>query len=463
MTAQGNSPTGRARARPRARATGRWPDSDGAGSTRTAPSDEGATMPTANARWASTRRHARRGAGVLHVRFDGAAFEVQVAEQGQSRGLRPDEATSIKQVAASSFGPTRSATSSGSARLDALGPRSACSVDSAAPTGTRKLEEAHAREQEIVAEAENLRRAKDWRNGVNRLARTSSRSGRHPRLDASVTTSCGTGLERAHVVHPHRRDPLRRAGENARAARVVSNACSEAEASTSTESDPTSSRFRTLMPTGRPRRRAARSRKTSAESRAARGHLLRPATPRTPSRTTRVRGRREKKDLVEAELLSRPRGGRARLPRHRRPVDAAGKVPRDQMKTLEGRIRRSSRRPLDQGRQVARSDRQPARADDMLGELRARHISDIETNLEKARAAGQRPQGQELERASPFDGSSSSIRRGKPGHTSASLRSRLSRPGSSGSAARPSRTTKLALWVGPTNPKCPVGRDYQRP
>jgi hypothetical protein len=69
--------------------------------------------------------------------------------------------------------------------------------------------------------------------------------------------------------------------------------------------------------------------------------------------------------------------------------DAAGKVPRDQIKTLEGRIRK-----VEQAIRVVedelwrRSDpEKSARADDMVGQLRSA-IAGVEADLDKARAAG---------------------------------------------------------------------------
>ena len=78
--------------------------------------------------------------------------------------------------------------------------------------------------------------------------------------------------------------------------------------------------------------------------------------------------------------------------------DAAGKVPREQMKTLEGRIRKVEQaiRSVEDD-QWRRSDpEKSARADDMLGQLE-RAIADIEANLDKARAAGDEQKVTELE------------------------------------------------------------------
>ena len=69
--------------------------------------------------------------------------------------------------------------------------------------------------------------------------------------------------------------------------------------------------------------------------------------------------------------------------------DAAGKVPRERMKELEGRIRKVEQaiRGVEE-EQWRRSDpEKSARADDMVAKLEAA-IADVEADLEKARAAG---------------------------------------------------------------------------
>ena len=78
--------------------------------------------------------------------------------------------------------------------------------------------------------------------------------------------------------------------------------------------------------------------------------------------------------------------------------DAAGKVPREQMKSLEAGIRKVEQaiRSLEDD-QWRRSDpEKSARADDMLGQLE-RAIAGIEADLEKARSAGDARKVKDLE------------------------------------------------------------------
>ena len=78
--------------------------------------------------------------------------------------------------------------------------------------------------------------------------------------------------------------------------------------------------------------------------------------------------------------------------------DAAGKVPRDRMKELEGRIRKVEQAIRGvEDEQWRRSDpEKSARADDMVAKLETA-IAEVEADLEKARAAGNEKKVTELE------------------------------------------------------------------
>jgi DNA repair exonuclease SbcCD ATPase subunit len=78
--------------------------------------------------------------------------------------------------------------------------------------------------------------------------------------------------------------------------------------------------------------------------------------------------------------------------------DAAGKVPRDRMRELEGRIRRVEQEIRGvEDEQWRRSDpEKSARADDMVSKLEAA-IAQVEADLEKARSAGNDKRVKELE------------------------------------------------------------------
>ena len=78
--------------------------------------------------------------------------------------------------------------------------------------------------------------------------------------------------------------------------------------------------------------------------------------------------------------------------------DEAGKVPRDRMKDLEGRMR-ALEQEIRKAEDAQWRDTDPeksARADDMVSKLEAA-IADAEAKLEKARAAGDQRKIKELE------------------------------------------------------------------
>jgi capsule polysaccharide export protein KpsE/RkpR len=102
----------------------------------------------------------------------------------------------------------------------------------------------------------------------------------------------------------------------------------------------------------------------------------------------------EKKEalLVEAEALLPVTDLRAAKEAFRDIADrwdAAGKVPRDRMKELEGRIRKVEQaiRGVEDAQWARTDPEKSARADDMVAKLE-KALADIEADLDKARAAG---------------------------------------------------------------------------
>ncbi len=78
--------------------------------------------------------------------------------------------------------------------------------------------------------------------------------------------------------------------------------------------------------------------------------------------------------------------------------DAAGKVPRDRIKELEGRIRKveTEIRGVEEDAWKRSDPEKSARADDMVSKLEAA-IAQVEADLEKAKAAGNDKKIKELE------------------------------------------------------------------
>ena len=341
-------------------------------------------------------------------RFDALAFEVQLLEQRVRAGaLTPDEATeSIKQVAAQLVEPNAVGDVVGlTARLDALGPLIGVQRGQRRADRARKLEEAHTRKQEIVAEAEKISQGKDWRNGVNRLRDLLEEWKALPRLERKTRRrAVAPLLERAHVVHPASQDALRRARREARG-RQGGQAAAAQGGRGAEHVDRVGSRPPAGTATLMQEWKAAGAAPREVEEdlwqrfRAAQDTFFgaRDAANAEQDREFAANAEKKKEILVEAEALV-PVTDLEAAKRAFRDIaerwDAAGKVPRDQMKSLEARIRKVEQaiRSVEDD-QWRRSDpEKSARADDMLGQLE-RAIADIEANLDKARAVRRRPEG----------------------------------------------------------------------
>ena len=344
-------------------------------------------------------------------RFDALAFEVQLLEQRvRAEALSPDEATeSIKQVAAQLVEPNAVGDVVGlSARLDALGPLIGVQRGQRRADRARKLEEAHTRKQEIVAEAEKISQGKDWRNGVNRLRDLLEEWKALPRLERKRDDELWHRFSSARTSYTRRRKThFAELGEKREGARVVKQRLlKEAEElSTSTDWGPTSSRFRTLMSDWKAAGAAPREVEEDLwqQFRAAQDTFFgaRDAANAEQDREFAANAEKKKELLVEAEELLPVKDLEAAKRAFRDIADrwdAAGKVPRDQMKTLEARIRKVEQaiRSIEDDKWRRSDPEKSARADDMLGQLE-RAIADIETNLDKARAAGDESKVKELE------------------------------------------------------------------
>jgi hypothetical protein len=344
-------------------------------------------------------------------RFDALAFEVQLLEQRvRGEALTPDEATeSIKQVSAQLVEPNAVGDIVGlGARLDALGPLIGVQRGQRRADRARKLEEAHARKQEIVAEAEKISQGKDWRNGVNRLRDLLEEWKALPRLERKRDDELWHRFSSARTSYTRRRKThFSELGEKREGARVIKQRLlKEAEElSTSTEWGPTSSRFRTLMQDWKAAGAAPREVEEDLwqRFRTAQDTFFgaREAANAEQDREFAANAEKKKELLVEAEALV-PVTDLEVAKRAFRDIaerwDAAGKVPREQMKALEGRIRKVEQaiRSVEDDKWRRSDPEKSARADDMLGQLE-RAIADIETNLDKARASGDQKKIKDLE------------------------------------------------------------------
>ena len=344
-------------------------------------------------------------------RYDALAFEVQLLEQRVHAGaLTPDEATeSVKKVAAQLVEPNAVGDIVGlSARLDALSPLIAVQRGKRREDKAKRLEESRARKAEIVAEAEKISQSKDWRNGVNRLRDLLEEWKSLPRLDKKSDDELWHRFSGARTQYTRRRKAhFAELGEKREGAKVVKERIlKEAESlKDSTDWGATSSRFRVLMQDWKAAGAAPRDVEDKLWTRFREAQDVffgaRDAANAEQDREFAANAEKKKEILVEAEALL-PVTDIDAAKRAFRDIaerwDAAGKVPREQIKSLEARIRKVEQaiRSVEDDQWQRSDPEKSARADDMLGQLE-RAIADIEADLAKARTEGNDRLVKELE------------------------------------------------------------------
>ncbi len=344
-------------------------------------------------------------------RFEALEFEVQLLEQRvRSGALTPDEATdSIKKVAALLVEPNAVGDVVGlSARLDALGPLIGLQRSKRREDRARKLEDSRTRKTAIVGEAEKIAQGKDWRNGVNRLRDLLEEWKGMPRLDKKSDDELWHRFSSARTTYTRRRKAhFAELNESREGARVVKERIlKEAESlRESTEWGPTSTRYRELMQDWKSAGAAPREVEEQLwqRFRSAQDAFFgaREAANAEQDKEFAANAEKKRELLVEAEALLPVKDVDA-AKRAFRDIserwDAAGKVPREDIKPLEARIRKVEQaiRSVEDDKWKRSDPEKSARAGDMLGQLE-RAIAGIETQLAEARAAGNDRLVKELE------------------------------------------------------------------
>jgi hypothetical protein len=344
-------------------------------------------------------------------RYDALAFEVELLETRIKTGaLSPDEAVaSVKTVGAQitdahAVGDLASL----SGRLDALAPvigeqREARKVERA-----HKVAESKLAKEKIVDEAEKLAEGSDWRNGANRLRALLDEWKALPRLDRasddtlwrrfSTARTSYTRRRKSHFAEQHeKRDAARSIKE-----RLTTEAESLAD---STDWGATAGRFRDLMREWKAAGPAPRDVDDALwkRFRGAQDQFFGARDETNAKLDQEFAANAEVKEqlLVEAEKLV-PVTDLDTAKRVFRDIsdkwDAAGKVPREKMKDLEGRIRKVEQaiRGVEDDQWRRTDPEKSARADDMVSKLEDA-IAKVESDLEKARAAGNDRKVKELE------------------------------------------------------------------
>jgi hypothetical protein len=347
-------------------------------------------------------------------RYAALEFEVELLEQRIRSGvMSPEEAlesvrTVTAQVAdAHAVGDLATLLT----RLDALAPVIETQREIRKVEKAQRAAESRTAKERIVGEAEKLAESSDWRNGANRLRDLLDEWKALPRLDRSSDDTLWRRFSTARTTYTRRRKAhFAEQHEQRDAARAVKERlATEAEAlADSTEWGPTAGRYRDLMREWKAAGPAPRDvdDKLWKRFRGAQDQFFGARDAAAAAEDAEYAGNAAVKEqlLVEAEALLPvlESGDLDVVKKSFREIserwDAAGKVPRDRMKELEGRIRKveTAIRSVED-EQWRRSDpEKSARADDMVTKLETA-IAQVEADLDKARADGNDRKVRELE------------------------------------------------------------------
>ena len=346
-------------------------------------------------------------------RYDDLAFEVDLLEQRIKAGtLTPEEATAaVRQVRESISDAQAVGDLAGlGRRLDALTTTIEQRREQRKAERARKVEQARAVKERIAGEAERLAEGTDWRNGANRLRDLLEEWKALPRLDKSADDALWRRFSTARTTYTRRRKAhfaeLNGKREEARAIkeRLVVEA---EELADSTEWGPTSARYRDLM---RQWKAAGPAPKGIDDQlwkrfRSAQDTFFGARDAANAALDREFAANAEKKEalLTEAEALLPVTDLRAAKEAFRDIAerwDAAGKVPRDRLKELEGRMRRVEQaiRSVEDDQWRRSNPEARARAAATVAQLES-SITDLEGQRDQAAAGGNDRKAQELESA----------------------------------------------------------------
>jgi hypothetical protein len=335
-------------------------------------------------------------------RYDDLAFEVQLLEQRIAAGtLSPDEATAaVDQVHTTLQDAQAVGDLAGlDKRLDALRTTIEKQRELRKAERAKRAAEAKVRKEKIAAEAESLAEGTDWRNGANRLRDLLEEWKALPRIDKSTDDSLWRRFSTARTTYTRRRKAhFAELGEKREAARVIKERLVvEAEAlADSTEWGPTAGKYRELM---RQWKAAGPAPKNVDDQlwkrfRGAQDQFFgaRDAANAKLDEEFAANAEVKEKLLVEAEALLPVTDVRAAKDAFRDIAerwDAAGKVPRDRIKELEGRMRKVEQaiRGVEDDEWERSNPEARARAADTVAQLEA-SLEELKAKKAKAEAAG---------------------------------------------------------------------------
>jgi uncharacterized protein YeaO (DUF488 family) len=285
-------------------------------------------------------------------RYDALAFEVDLLEKRVQAGtVSPDDARSaVKKVT----GAIDEAQAVGDldglrTRLEALSPLVAQQREKKKAERAAKVEEAREAKTKIATEAETIAAGTDWRHGVTRLRELLDEWKALPRLDKSSDDELWHRFSSARTTYTrHRKQHFAElSSKRDEAAVVKERLAAEAETlSGNTDWGPTSGRFRDLMRQWKAAGPAPREvdDKLWARFRSAQDAFFgaRDAVQAEENQEQVANLAAKEALLVEIEAILPVRDAKAARDQLRDLLDrwdAIGKVPRDSMRPIDGRLR----------------------------------------------------------------------------------------------------------------------------
>ncbi|MGH3348057.1 MAG: DUF349 domain-containing protein [Nocardioides sp.] len=344
-------------------------------------------------------------------RYDALALEVQLLEQRVNAAvLSPDEAAEAIKAVRGQVVEANAVGDLGSlaGRLDALSPVLATQRKARKEERALKAAESKTAKEAIVDEAEKLAESNDWRGGANRLRDLLDQWKALPRIDKASDDALWRRFSSARTTYTRRRKVhFSEQQEKREGARVVKEKLvKEAEAvAGSRDWGPTSGVYRELMRQWKAAGPAPRDvdEELWQRFRAAQDTFFGARDAAQAEQDKEYAANAEVKEalLVEAEALVPVTDLDAAKKAIRDIADKwelAGKVPRDRIKELEGRLRKVEEaiRSLEEDQWQRTDPEKSARADDMVSKLEAT-IADLERDLEAARTKGEERKVKELE------------------------------------------------------------------
>ncbi len=335
-------------------------------------------------------------------RYDRLVFEVDLLEQRVTKGkIAPDEAGKSVAVVRADVTDAHAVGDLDAllTRLDALEKVIADLREKRRAERAKKVAEGKALKEKIAGEAEKLSESSDWRNGANRMRELLDEWKGLPRLDKATDDTLWRRFSSARTTYTRRRKAhfaeLNEKREGAKA--VKERLVIEAESlSTSTEWGPTAGRYRDLMAQWKAAGPAPKGidDRLWKKFRAAQDAFFGARDAANEELDKEFAANAEKKEaiLLEAEKLV-PVTDLSTAKQAFRDLadrwDAAGKVPRDRMKDLEGRMRKVEQaiRGVEDDQWKRTNPEAAARAADTVAQLEG-SLAELKAKHEKAVAAG---------------------------------------------------------------------------